>query len=93
MIWFLGSAETSRILGAIADDLKRELKSRGIRFADDHAQFTAHITYARLREGVCPGVRLPKLKPVSFPLEELVLMESHLEAHGSRYEEIFSMEL
>lgn len=86
MFWFLGDGKTFHVLGEIVANIKHELRSRDIAFRNDFENFTAHITCARLYEGKRPRIKLPKIKPQTFPLSEILVIESHLGSRGSHYD-------
>jgi len=96
MIWLTGSKKTSEILGEIKNELEDELVKNGVRFKKENREYNAHLTLARFQ----PNPRkfnLPKLTNIkevgflnienlSFVVQSLDLMESHLKRSGAEYE-------
>lgn len=97
VIFYAVSAGADRLvdLAAIVD---RETARAG--FAPERRPFRAHLTLARIKRRVPPGLReaLEAVGPLagapSQPVDRFVLMRSHLSRSGARYEEIgaFSLE-
>lgn len=67
-------------LTRLAADLAQALRDAG--FALDDRPFKAHVTL--VRDGRCK-VDLPAIRPVGWRVGEFMLLESHLERHGSTY--------
>jgi len=80
IVW-AGPRETPPALGALAQALTGELTPAG--FALERRRFAAHVTLLRKVPAPC---RLPPLPRFAWPVEEFTLVQSRLDAAGSRYE-------
>lgn len=84
-------------LGDLASLVDREMESAG--FARERRPFHAHLTLARIKQPLHPGLRdaLERVPPlpasVSQAVDRFVLMRSHLSRAGALYEEIGSFTL
>lgn len=80
IVW-VGPQEIPGFLLSVAENLKKELESRG--FRTEKRPFAAHITL--IRKARDPGA-LPSLPAVDWPVTEFVLVRSRLAAAGPGYE-------
>jgi 2'-5' RNA ligase len=80
IVW-AGPRETPAPLAEVADSLRSYLKARQFRL--EEREFAAHITL--IRKARAPGL-LPELPKISWPVEEVLLVRSHLSSSGSSYE-------
>lgn len=71
---------------ALAADLEATIDWRPGR-----QRFRPHVTVARLRADARPLATLPPTPPLRFACERVVLLRSHLERDGARYEELASV--
>jgi 2'-5' RNA ligase len=71
---------------ALAADLEATIDWRPGR-----QRFRPHVTVARLRADARPPAALPPTPPLRFACERVVLLRSHLERDGARYEELASV--
>lgn len=80
IVW-VGPHETPVALEALAQTLVAALTQAG--FVPEQRRFAAHVTLLRKVAAPC---HLPPLPRVAWPVEEFSLVESKLDAAGSRYE-------
>lgn len=86
VVWVGVAAPPS--LGALRADLTARLESLG--FAREAREFAAHLTLGRAKRDTARVV-LPASPfdfRATFPVEEIVLMRSHTDPGGARYERI-----
>lgn len=93
VLW-VGLSSGERELVELAENLARELRSRG--FVLEEREFSAHLTLARARA----PMRLEALERAALPpppgparVAELSLMRSHLSPKGARYERVWGCAL
>jgi 2'-5' RNA ligase len=77
-------------LRALQATLARELTA-AIDWQPGPQRFRPHVTVARMRPEGARVVALPPTPPLRFSCERVVLLRSHLEADGARYEELASV--
>ena len=78
--------ERDAALESLAEDLRSRLREGGVPM--EEGPFAAHVTLARLRVPVDIAALGPGPSPLLFEAPELVLLRSHLEPQGARYEKI-----
>jgi 2'-5' RNA ligase len=80
-------------LAGLRSRLAGSLEQAGV-YEPDHRPFLAHVTVGRVGRGQrvapCP---LPAPASLSFPVDSVVLMRSHPQRSGSRYERVTSVGL
>lgn len=97
MIWLTGTKETSRMLGEIRDDLENNLIKNGVRFQPENREYNAHLTLVRFKsifgtsdvlniDKKLRDIGCPEIEKLSFIVQSLDLMESHLKRTGAEYE-------
>ncbi len=82
-IGWLGPTVTPAALGDLARSLRVAVEGAG--FAFDHQPFAPHVTL--VRDATCRPLAA-SIAPIEWPVRDLVLVRSRLEASGSRYETI-----
>ena len=80
IVW-VGPEEVPAELREVVFSLSSFLKNNG--FKTEEREFTAHITLIRKAR---PPRALPELPKPSWPVEEVVLVRSHVSGKGSSYE-------
>ena len=80
IVW-AGCDEAPPAVATLADELGSALRQRG--FQLDSRRFAAHVTL--LRNARCEG-DLPAATPFEWPVRDFVLVQSHLDPAGARYE-------
>ena len=80
IVW-AGCDAVPAALATLAAELAAALRRRGFRL--DSRPFAAHVTL--LRNARCDG-ELPALAPFDWSVRDFVLVRSHLDAAGARYE-------
>jgi 2'-5' RNA ligase len=80
IVW-IGPEEIPDELREIVSSLEYFLKEH--RFRTEEREFAAHITLIRKAR---PPKALPPLPEISWPVEEVLLVRSHLSSRGSSYE-------
>ncbi|MBI4993909.1 RNA 2',3'-cyclic phosphodiesterase [Candidatus Wolfebacteria bacterium] len=94
MIWFTASQKTNDLISKIKNNLDNQLNKNGLKFKNDFKKFNGHITLSRFDNiNNLPKdfvKKLPIKLPISFAVESIDLMESHLKPTGAEYECLFS---
>lgn len=99
MIWLSGTEESSRELGKLKEKIEDSLVDNNVRFKIEKRKFNAHMNLARMRIEEMSNMdmgelqkmvdqanlKLEKYLPMSFEVQSLDLMESHLERSGAEY--------
>lgn len=93
MIWLTGTKETSQNLSKIKLRLEDLLTKNRVSFDKENRLFNTHLTLARFDAGsASPEIKLPVIENISFAVESLDLMESHLKRTGAEYETLVKVD-
>lgn len=90
MIWATG--ERHKTLHRLYNDIKRIFSLNNVPFDNRHP-FRIHLTLARARKKELSGKEIYKKIDISFPINEILLMESKLNRRGVEYKRLESFTL
>lgn len=85
MMWVHGDKASSEGLGKIREYISHRLFDSHIHGKDEFDKFTIHITLMRFPRRPHKDVHIHEELGVSFPIEEIHLMESELSESGAEY--------
>ncbi len=93
MMWVHGDKSSSEELRKIKEYISHRLSDSHIHGSNDFEKFTIHITLMRFSRRPHKDVRIHEELGISFPIEEIDLMESELFPEGPEYTLLHSEKL